>query len=297
MALRTLLEERSVTRAAERLFVTQPAMSKTLHRLRELFDDELFTRSARGLIPTPKALELEQPLMVALEYLESTVFGSRFEPGSTRGEIHICAPEMFAVTAVPELATILSEQSPGVLLKSRNLLDDYIDLLAHGTLDFAIYVNQQLNDDYVTYPIITGAPSIWLPANHPLAEKASLDISDLNGMPSVSVYLPGVTTDIQGLQSVFDAHDITLQPIVQTTQLLIAMEVISRKGAFMLGPQLIDKSMLASGSIVTRPLNNVEELLPMTKLELVLIQHQRTLNSPLHTWIRELILSIYKHYE
>ena len=298
VALRTLLEERSVTRAAERLFVTQPAMSKTLQRLRDLFGDELFTRSARGLIPTPKALELEQPLMVALEYLESSVFGTRFDPASTRDEIHICAPEMFAVTAVPELATILSEQAPGVLLQSRNLLDDYIELLAHGALDFAIYIDQHLSDDYTTYPIVSGSPSIWLPANHPLAEKTSLDLGDLNGMPSVSVYLPGITTtDIQGLQSVFEAHGITLQPVLQTTQLLIAMEVISRKGAFMLGPQMIDKSMLASGSIVSRPINNVEEVLPIAELDLVLIQHRRTLNSALHTWVRELILSIYKYYK
>ena len=55
VALQVLLEERSVSRAAQRLNVTQPAMSKTLGRLRETFEDPLFARSKRGIQPTPRA--------------------------------------------------------------------------------------------------------------------------------------------------------------------------------------------------------------------------------------------------
>ena len=54
-ALHVLIEERSVSKAANRLHVTQPAMSKTLNRLRETFDDPLFARSKRGIQPTPRA--------------------------------------------------------------------------------------------------------------------------------------------------------------------------------------------------------------------------------------------------
>ncbi len=56
IALQVLLEERNVSRAAERLYITQPAMSKTLGRLREVFDDPLFIRSSHGVRPTPKTL-------------------------------------------------------------------------------------------------------------------------------------------------------------------------------------------------------------------------------------------------
>ena len=66
VALQHLLEEESVTKAAERLFITQPAMSKTLHRLRETFDDPLFVRSGRGLSPTPRAVELKKQLPLSL---------------------------------------------------------------------------------------------------------------------------------------------------------------------------------------------------------------------------------------
>ena len=58
VALHILLQEGSVSRAAERLNITQPAMSKTLGRLRETFDDPLFVRSKRGIQPTPRAISL-----------------------------------------------------------------------------------------------------------------------------------------------------------------------------------------------------------------------------------------------
>ena len=60
VSLQVLLEELNVTRSAKRLHVSQPAMSKTLLRLRNVFEDQLFTRSGRGLVPTPRALELKR---------------------------------------------------------------------------------------------------------------------------------------------------------------------------------------------------------------------------------------------
>ena len=61
-ALDALLDERNVTRAAERLALTQPAVSGMLTRLRECFDDQLFVRAQRGIVPTLRALELAGPV-------------------------------------------------------------------------------------------------------------------------------------------------------------------------------------------------------------------------------------------
>ena len=86
VALQALIEEQNVTRAAERLFITQPAMSKTLQRLRDLFDDPLFTRSSHGLIPTPKTEELRAPLADVLDRLNMIVTPADFIPESVAGE-------------------------------------------------------------------------------------------------------------------------------------------------------------------------------------------------------------------
>jgi DNA-binding transcriptional LysR family regulator len=67
VALQALLEEKSVTRAAQRLFITQPAMSRVLQRLRQQLDDPLFTRTGNILVPTPKAEELQLRLPMLLD--------------------------------------------------------------------------------------------------------------------------------------------------------------------------------------------------------------------------------------
>lgn len=81
-AMDILLEERSVTRAAERLFITQPAMSSILARLRESFDDPLFVRSQRGIVPTPRALELVSPIKQILGQIDLLLQPLEFNFGS-----------------------------------------------------------------------------------------------------------------------------------------------------------------------------------------------------------------------
>src|SRR5690349_5346105 len=83
--LYAVLSEGSVTRAARKLGVTQPAVSNALARLRRLLDDPLLVRGPRGLVPTPRAQQLAAPLGQAFAQLESALAeGARFEPAATR---------------------------------------------------------------------------------------------------------------------------------------------------------------------------------------------------------------------
>src|SRR5210317_927284 len=80
VALEALLEERNVSRAAERLYITQSAMSKTLGRLRELFDDPLFIRKAGEMVPTPRALQLAEHLPALLLAVQAMIRPVEFNP-------------------------------------------------------------------------------------------------------------------------------------------------------------------------------------------------------------------------
>ena len=83
VALEALLDERSVTKAARRVGVTQPAMSNTLAQLRGVFDDPLFRRTSRGLEPTPRALEVAEPVRSGLRSLRAALSAPRFDPKSS----------------------------------------------------------------------------------------------------------------------------------------------------------------------------------------------------------------------
>src|SRR5215471_14927560 len=84
VALDALLEERSVTRAASRLALTQPTVSAMLARLRKLFGDPLFVRNQRGIQPTPRAMALAPALKQWLAQAHALVAGERFDPATAQ---------------------------------------------------------------------------------------------------------------------------------------------------------------------------------------------------------------------
>ena len=95
VSLYVLLEERNVTRASERLHITQPAASRTLTRLRELFDDALLTRSGNDMLLTPKAQQLKLQLPQVLGSLEALVSPLVFDPGTLEQTFTVAIPEVF----------------------------------------------------------------------------------------------------------------------------------------------------------------------------------------------------------
>lgn len=294
IALEVLLEERSVTRAAERLFITQPAMSKTLQRLRDLFGDPLFTRTAHGLVPTPKAVDLQQPLIAVLEQLESTIFEQEFEPAQAEGRIRICIPEILALGGIPALLQRFSLHAPNLRLQSRNILDDQLELLASGGLDFSIYVRRDFGKDIEVFPLSTFNVSCWFRRNHPLASKTSLSVEDLGKYPHVTLYLPNITDEeVSRLERPLIEGGLGIKPVFETTQLLVALEGLKQNDAIMLGPPAIGVYQAAKGLIVTHELQGIP-LVNEFNTEVCLLQHRRTLSSPLHRWVREQITEIFQ---
>ena len=109
-AFDALMNERNVTRAAARVGVSQPAMSAALSRLRTLFGDPLFLRSAQGLLPTPKAREMAEPISRALKQIEAALLPKPvFEPASASMTFNIGMSEYPAYVLLPALASALKE--------------------------------------------------------------------------------------------------------------------------------------------------------------------------------------------
>lgn len=111
-ALDALLDERSVTRAAASLNLTQSAMSGTLTRLRESLDDPLFVRAKRGIVPTARALELAAPVKRVLGDIEALLQPPLFDPAGATLTLTIAATDYaLRAIAVPFL-TALKTQAP-----------------------------------------------------------------------------------------------------------------------------------------------------------------------------------------
>lgn len=118
LTLDALLEERSVTRAAARLGVTQSAVSHALRQLREQLGDRLFVRARGAMAPTPRALALAGPLRQGLRALQQAMEDApEFDPARSRRRFVLATTDLVAATVSPALVARLREEAPGVELE------------------------------------------------------------------------------------------------------------------------------------------------------------------------------------
>ena len=135
-----VMAERSLTRAARNLSLTQPAVSNALRRLRETLGDELVTRSGQGIAPTPRALALWPTVRDALAQLHQTLSPSQFEPLQATSTFVLAMADATAAELMPGLIDILEREAPGVAMRvvplstrdPRRLLDEESCDLAVG---------------------------------------------------------------------------------------------------------------------------------------------------------------------
>lgn len=142
LTFRALLRERSVTRAAERLFVGQPAVSGALKRLRQTFGDELFVRTPHGIEPTPRALELAREIEPFLQSLHRTVTQPpAFDPMHAQRVFRVGVSDSLEVVLMPEIVGRLASSAPGVRLIARSTDSTRAAaMLDEGAIELAIGV-------------------------------------------------------------------------------------------------------------------------------------------------------------
>ncbi|NKQ10976.1 LysR family transcriptional regulator [Pseudomonas sp. SST3] len=197
VAFDALMSERNVSRAAVQVGVSQPAMSAALSRLRKLFGDPLFLRSAKGLLPTPRARDLAEPIAQALLQIESTLVEKpTFLPGKAALTFKLGLSDYPAFVLLPLLLQALAEIAPGVSLNVHAFTDrDHaVDLLDAGVIDAAIGVpptqadgriltRRLLRDEFVTI-VSSGHPA----ARHGMTLRNYLDLPHVLVSPEGELY-------------------------------------------------------------------------------------------------------------
>jgi DNA-binding transcriptional LysR family regulator len=141
-----VMAERSLTRAARNLNLTQPAVSNALRRLRETLGDELVQRSGQGMAPTPRARAIWPAVRQALEQLELSLVPNAFVPAQAKTTFVLAMADATAAELMPGLVEILEKEAPGVTIRvvplttrdPRQLLDEQVCDLAVGFFPSAL---------------------------------------------------------------------------------------------------------------------------------------------------------------
>src|SRR5438477_2831710 len=139
-AFDALISERTVTRAAGRIGLSQPAMSHALSRLRSLFADDLFVRTQTGMEPTAHAREIAPLVSTAIEHIEAALnLGVGFDPAKSAGIFTAGMAEYAEVALVGRLARRFAEQAPNATLRLTPASGhEALEQLDHGEIDVAV---------------------------------------------------------------------------------------------------------------------------------------------------------------
>jgi DNA-binding transcriptional LysR family regulator len=285
-ALDALLVERSVTRAARRVGVTQPSMSHSLARLRTLLDDPILVRTAKGLVASPRAEALEQPIRRALADIGDALRrGPEFDPATARRTFTIATGDYGELVILPPLLARLARDAPGIDLRVHAVPEDYSQQLEDLTFDLIVapqanplgagLVRQKLFEERFVCVMRKGHPAL----------RKELDLQTFVGLPHALVAPRGRAGSF-----VDDA---------------LAAKGLSRRVALMIPHFLVAPLVIASSDLVitlaARVANTFAEMVPLVirRPPLMLpgfttyqVWHERRRNDPAHAWLRKTLAEV-----
>lgn len=174
--LDVLLREKNVTRAANQLNITQPAMSNGLKRLRNLFNDPILVRTSDGMVPTERARTLAPTIRKILLELEEALQGEEeFNEKSSSRVFRIMASDYAASTLLPELLKLLNKNAPNVTIDIMTPSDVTFHDVEAGKIDMAINRFDELPQSFHQKSIWRDSFSCLLSADSPVVNKFDLN--------------------------------------------------------------------------------------------------------------------------
>src|SRR3989344_731623 len=261
-ALDALLDERSVTRAAQRLSLTQPAVSGMLTRLRESFDDPLFVRTQRGIAPTLRAQELAAPVKELLGGIESLLQPQAFDPATAQMTVEVASADYAVEGVVVPFLAMLRRRAPGVrvaVVPAQHL--PVYERLERGDIDLALISPENTAPDLYARHLFDERYVCVMRAGHPDAKGGALSLDRFCALDHALISYTG-----GGFCGVTD-------------------EVLARLGRSRRGGVVVPQRVVADA----RGLVVLEPPVAIPGFVKTAAWHERTHRSPGHRWVRSVL--------
>mgnify|MGYP001809845400 CR=1 FL=1 len=280
--LAALLDEGSVTRAAARLGLTQPAVSGMLTRLRESFDDPLFVRGQHGMIPTRRAQDLAEPLKRVLVEIETLLHPPDFDPASAEVTLHIAATDYALQTVVVPFVSVLTARAPNIRIAIHPLDEAAVPgQLERGELDWALLTPETTPSGLRFRPLFEEVYVCAMRADHPAAQAESLSLDRFCMLKHALASYAGPQ-----FRGVTDAALARIgrqrQVVLSVPSFFVLIETLRTTDLITVAPRRLVASA-ASLRLFSLPV----EVPGFSKS---LVWHERTHRDPGHHWLRTLMV-------
>jgi DNA-binding transcriptional LysR family regulator len=273
-----VIAERSVTRAARRLKLTQPAVSNALRRARALFQDELLVKATTGMRPTERALAIWPGLDAALEQIAGLTRTQRFQPATTTLTFRIAITAALEASLVPRLAIRFAQEAPHALLcfqphtNQRSITD-----LEQGRLDCAVGMFANPPDTLMMRGVLRDEHVCVSRAGPPMTLERFSACRHLLVTPSARP---------TGLIDTWLAmHGHTRQIVMIVNRYEDALRIVRETDLVTVIPRIFAEAHAEGMQISPLPFD-ADQLL------FKLLWHDRTDKAPPHVWFREMVAGV-----
>lgn len=277
----TLMEEQNVSRAAEKLAVTQPAVSGMLTRLRHSLDDQLFVRSQHGIVPTVRANALAGPIRRLLQELDSVLEPETFDPATSDVTVSIAATDYSLKAIVEPFLIALKPLAPAIKVSVRWINEaELFEQMEKGLVDIALTTPESSPAELHAKTLFDESYVCVLRDQHPMNTGTPLTLDQFCTLDHAIVsYVGGAfhgVTD-QALQALDKKRRVTLS----VPSFLSLVDIVKTSDLC----AVIPKRLLNNETGIT-PIHIPLEITGFTK---IMVWHERTHQSAAHQWLRELI--------
>lgn len=285
VVLEALLAERSVTRAAHRIGLSQPAVSNALGRLRSLIDDPLLVRTSRGMEPTPRALELAAPITQALDTIRRALSpGHAFDPQRSAFTFRVQSADALELSLLPRLIERLEATAPHVSVLFSRTSGSAEEELRSGRIDLYIGTWANVPSGFRRHLLRQETFACIARKGHPsIKSRLTLDAYLRVGHVVVSSDQgPGDVVDTR-----LSDHALGRRVVLRTPHLLVAPLVVAHTELIATLPRGV-----AAAFAQLLPLRIFKPPLDTPAFPVSMVWHPRTHEQAPHRWLRDLIMDV-----
>ena len=283
-----LMEERSVTRAASRLGITQPALSNSLNRLRDMLKDPLFIRERYGIRPTQLAEEIAPAIEAALAQLDDLIVHQQnFDPASAE-RLFLIAPNSYVeLVLMPALVARLREQAPGIKLRMTPFGNDLAETgVVSGTTAMVLGRLIDPPDNLVVQHLMDDGLACIVRRDHPdVGDSLTRDLYE--SLKHVNVLPPGRIR--AGVFQALGQQNLKREVVVSVTHFLAVPEMVAVTDYCATLPRLICLSLERDPRLKV-----VEAPVDLGTFPVEMAWHVRYRHDPAHRWLRGVVSELAK---
>ncbi|HUB14999.1 MAG TPA: LysR family transcriptional regulator [Acetobacteraceae bacterium] len=274
-----VVQEKNLTRAGQRLGLSQSAISHTLARLRHTLDDELFVRTPDGMQPTPRAERIATPIHDALQDMRVTLESGEFDAAHAAGRFIIAANNYAARAVVPALVHRVARLAPSVALEVRPIgLMPVLDQLDRGTVSLGLSALADGGERFKCSGLLDDDYAAMLPCELPEADEPALSLEQVARLPHIGVTSSGDDTDF--VDAALNEHGLSRR-IMAMVPLHSLASVVIGSAALAVVPRRVAMDIAKFRPLTVRPLPFASP-----HVSLSLIWHRRLDHDPAHRWLR-----------